>query len=646
LNGEYRIKRLMISGYLFDSTQPLRRNRFWALFLLTILVIATNMLTLNEEIAVVTSHLLYFPIILAGYWYPRKGALFSLGIAAVYGTMALLAGPTGAFLEIMIVSRCIIFIIIGMAVSYLSMHLRISEQQLHDIIEFLPDATFAVDRNGKVIAWNHAIEELTGIRKSEMLGRGDGEYAIPFYGVRRPVLLNLIEKADPETEAKYPYMKNEAGTFVSEVFIPHFHNGKGAHLRVAATALRDADGTITGGIESIRDVTEQVMMDSALQTTSNRLNILAGIIRNDIAKKLAVLYGRLSIGVMKFNDPEILSFISSLQESANGIQHQIEISREFRDIGTTPPTWVPVQEACCEAADRADFRNLTFHAWTGRLEIFADPHIPTVFYHLFENSKKKGTGADRVVVTYHIRNDGCAIIIEDNGKGIPDIQKGILFSQRSETYGCGLFLAHEILTLTGVTVRETGVMGKGTRFEILIPPKGYRIADSQQNLQKNNEAVHDRAGTLKNSAGTGPEIRELGADEFPLADAVWFEYHETKGDPALDRIFVVIMDGKIVSLARCRRHTDGMELDGIFTPAEHRRRGYSHMAVCGLVEACHNDDLFMYAVRELIPFYRSVGFEIITERDLPLTIRERYVWAAGNLEGAEVQPMRRRAGED
>ena len=390
-------------SYLFDRTQPSRRNRFWALSVLTIIVLAVNAITLNEGISVVFSHLIYFPIILAGYWYPRKGVLFSVSIAVIYGIMALLFGPKEQFIEIFIVLRCAFLIIVGTAISYLSSNLRISEQQLHDIIEFLPDATFAIDRSGKVIAWNHAIEELTGIRKAEILGLGDYAYAIPFYGERRPMLVNLIEKADPETEAKYPYIRNKAGTFVTEIFIPRFHDGKGAHLRVAATALKDSDGTVTGGIETIRDVTEQVMMDSALQTTSNRLNILAGIIRNDIAKKLAVLYGRLSIGVMKFNDPEVLSFIANLQESANGIQRQIEISREFRDIGTTPPAWVLVQDACIEAADREDFRNLTFHAWTTRLEIFADPHIPTVFYHLFENSRMDRSGADRVVVSYHIR---------------------------------------------------------------------------------------------------------------------------------------------------------------------------------------------------------------------------------------------------
>jgi GNAT superfamily N-acetyltransferase len=139
-------------------------------------------------------------------------------------------------------------------------------------------------------------------------------------------------------------------------------------------------------------------------------------------------------------------------------------------------------------------------------------------------------------------------------------------------------------------------------------------------------------------------VRELSRDEFPAADKCWVDYHDTTGDPATDRIFAVFSEDHIVSLARCRRHTDGMDVDGIFTPAEHRKKGYSRIAVGALVEACHNDDLYMHAVRHLIDFYKKEGFITIEEKELPQTIRERYVWAGGNLEGAEVQPMYRKAG--
>lgn len=87
-----------------------------------------------------------------------------------------------------------------------------------------------------------------------------------------------------------------------------------------------------------------------------------------------------------------------------------------------------------------------------------------------------------------------------------------------------------------------------------------------------------------------------------------------------------------------------MEVDIIFTPVEYRRKGYPPLAVCALVETCHNDDLSLHVVRYLISFYLSFGFEIIAESDLPATIRERYVRAAGNREGTEVQPVHRKAG--
>lgn len=139
-------------------------------------------------------------------------------------------------------------------------------------------------------------------------------------------------------------------------------------------------------------------------------------------------------------------------------------------------------------------------------------------------------------------------------------------------------------------------------------------------------------------------VRELKVAEFPLADLVWRDYHDTTGDPTQDRIFAAFSAGTLVSLARCRRHRGGLEVDGVFTPDTFRKRGYSHMVMGALVEACHNDDLYMYAVRHLTGFYSQFGFEPIPESTLPPIIRERYTWAAGNLEGAEVQPMRRKAG--
>lgn len=144
----------------------------------------------------------------------------------------------------------------------------------------------------------------------------------------------------------------------------------------------------------------------------------------------------------------------------------------------------------------------------------------------------------------------------------------------------------------------------------------------------------------------GPaEIRELGSAEFPDANRVWVDYHETIGDPEKDRIFAAFEGGEIVSLARCRDHPDGSsEVDAVFTPEEYRGRGLSRQVVGALVEACYNEELLMYAVQHLKKFYGEFGFVSVPEGALSTSVRERYLWAAGNMEGAEVIPMKRPSG--
>ncbi|NLA38316.1 MAG: GNAT family N-acetyltransferase [Methanomicrobiales archaeon] len=139
------------------------------------------------------------------------------------------------------------------------------------------------------------------------------------------------------------------------------------------------------------------------------------------------------------------------------------------------------------------------------------------------------------------------------------------------------------------------------------------------------------------------ETRELRSMEFPLAEDIWIDYHQLKSDSTTDRIFGVFADEILVSVARCRRHPDGYEVDGVFTPARFRGRGYARRAMDALVEACQHDTLYMHSVLNLVDFYATYGFMSIPESELPLTIKERFAFALGEMEGANVQPMRRAA---
>jgi PAS domain S-box-containing protein len=145
--------------------------------------------------------------------------------------------------------------------------LKESERRMKDIISFLPDATFVIDKNGTVLAWNHAMEEMTGIPADRMVGKGDYEYALPFYHERRPITIDLILHDDPDIVEKYPVMKTEGSTRYSEIFIPHLNKGRGAHLWFMASPLYDQAGNLTGAIESIRDITDRKRVEEALSAS-------------------------------------------------------------------------------------------------------------------------------------------------------------------------------------------------------------------------------------------------------------------------------------------------------------------------------------------------------------------------------------------
>jgi len=146
--------------------------------------------------------------------------------------------------------------------------LRATNQRLQDIIEFLPDATFVIDQNRKVIAWNRAIEAMTGVNKNDIIGRGDFLYAVPFHGSPRPMLADLIGNPFLETSDYYEEVRREGHSLYTEIFAPDMYEGRGSYIWVKASPLMDTDGKIVGAIESIRDISERKHFEEQLRYLS------------------------------------------------------------------------------------------------------------------------------------------------------------------------------------------------------------------------------------------------------------------------------------------------------------------------------------------------------------------------------------------
>ena len=150
-----------------------------------------------------------------------------------------------------------------------------TQKRLADILDFLPDAVLAIDNEGNVIAWNNAIEQMTGVAAADMLGKGDHEHSLPFYGERRPILIDLILTDNAEIEKKYDFIRRDGERLTTETFVPMVYDGIGAYLWATATPLYDSAGNRTGAIEIIRNITARKKAEKNLQDSEEKYRNLA-----------------------------------------------------------------------------------------------------------------------------------------------------------------------------------------------------------------------------------------------------------------------------------------------------------------------------------------------------------------------------------
>lgn len=172
--------------------------------------------------------------------------------------------------------------------------LKESQRRLSEIIEFFPDATLVVDKDGRVTAWNRAMEALTGVKAEDMLGRGNYEYAIPFHGCRRPILIDLVlgHRSNEKFERVYTNLLTEGGIIQGEGFASSLAAGE-RYCSAKAVALHDSRGETVAAIECVRDITEQKRIEDRLNRAEKMeaLGTLAGGVAHDMNNFLGVLVG-------------------------------------------------------------------------------------------------------------------------------------------------------------------------------------------------------------------------------------------------------------------------------------------------------------------------------------------------------------------
>ena len=139
------------------------------------------------------------------------------------------------------------------------------------------------------------------------------------------------------------------------------------------------------------------------------------------------------------------------------------------------------------------------------------------------------------------------------------------------------------------------------------------------------------------------DVRELTPAELIRAEReLWSHYHQQTANRVNDRVFAAFAGTKLVGVARCSRHPDGLEVDAVYILDEYRRHGFARSVMILLIEECgRHEILYMHSRIELVDFYGSLGFYPMAECELPKTIRDRFGFCLGDLKGIEVCPMKR-----
>ncbi|MEI7433592.1 MAG: PAS domain S-box protein [Methanomicrobiales archaeon] len=344
---------------------------------------------------------------------------------------------------------------------------RLSENMLRDmstynreLIEASLDPLVTISREGKIQDVNSSTETITGVDRNELIGTNFHEYF-----------------TEPEKAREgYKRVFSEGKVINYPLEIRH-HDGHTVPVLYNATVYYDNEGEIKGVFAAARDITERKRAEEALRIANKKLNLLSSITRHDISNQLTSLRGYLTLLGKNRSDSPKEEYIQKASKAAERIFAMIQFSKGYEQIGVQAPVWVECHTLVDKAAkDIQPGTILVKNDIPVGMEVFADPMIAKVFYNLMDNAVRYGEKIMSIRFLTTKRDNDYILICEDNGVGVLTGYKEKIFEQDfGKNTGLGLFLSREILSITGITIAETGVPGEGARFEMTVPEGLWRI---------------------------------------------------------------------------------------------------------------------------------------------------------------------------
>lgn len=336
-----------------------------------------------------------------------------------------------------------------------------SEQRFRSVAQTATDALITVDSDGKVMFWNNGATRIFGFTSEEMMGK-------------------KLDTIMPERfQEKHSSSMKKAKTGVHTIIgktvevIAKRKDGSEFPIELSLASWNTKDGDFYTSI--IRDITERKLAADALIEANNKLNLLSQITRHDMINNMTILMAFENMAEEAATDPRQRVLLRTIRKTIDELNQQIEFTRSYQDIGIQMPSWLDLNSAFRNEIDNFNDIKISFKLDVDDFEIFADPMLGKVIHNLIENSNRHGEGVTDIEISIAEGGSGLSIFFEDNGIGVPASEKERIFERGYGKHtGLGMYLAKEILSITGIGMRETGEPGKGARFEILVPKDKYR----------------------------------------------------------------------------------------------------------------------------------------------------------------------------
>ena len=337
--------------------------------------------------------------------------------------------------------------------------LRESEETYIKLVSTIPDIVIRTDLAGTILLVNKPALDRSGYVMEEVTGHSLFSFIVE-------------EDRDKAVQNTVRMMGGQIGPLEYHLVMK---DGERVLFEANGDVLRNADGSPSGLVFVVRDLTERRLLEFKLRDADRRLRVMDGITQHDTLNKLMALQGYIDLDRMGNGDAKRKERLDGMERIVRFLREQADNTREYQKIGVGRPVWQSVGEVCSKAVRNANLGKVAWRADVGDIEVLADPLLYKVFHNLIENSLRHG--GDVRTISVHVERSGEDIMIvhTDDGRGISVEEKRNLFREGfGKDHGLGLFLSREILDITGMSIRETGEPGKGVRFEMVVPSGSYR----------------------------------------------------------------------------------------------------------------------------------------------------------------------------